>query len=89
MSFFALLPSATQLLHGFFMVILQDEYFKAYYAALLQRQQEQEESIKVEQESLNTTDGAFRQVGMKAKREDDGNDDVDENVEWEEAPTGR
>lgn len=67
---------------------LQDEYFKAYYAALLQRQQEQEESIKVEQESLNTTDGAFRQVGMKAKREDDGNDDVDENVEWEEAPTG-
>lgn len=69
------------------MVILQDEYFKAYYAALLQRQQEQEESVKVEPESFNTTDGASRQVGMKAKREDDDNDEGDENVEWEEAPT--
>lgn len=68
---------------------LQDEYVKAYYAALLQRQREQEEAAKREQELLNTNisnglNGTFeRQVGMKSKRDEN---DEDENVEWEEAP---
>ncbi|THG00865.1 hypothetical protein TEA_006917 [Camellia sinensis var. sinensis] len=67
----------------------EDEYVKAYYAALLQRQREQEEAAKTEQELLNTNisnglNGTFeRQVGMKSKRDEN---DEDENVEWEEAP---
>lgn len=69
---------------------IQDEYVKAYYAAILQRQREQEEATKREQELVNsnTVSGDFamsseRQVGMKSKREDDDEDDV----EWEEAPS--
>ncbi|XP_044466766.1 general transcription factor IIE subunit 1 [Mangifera indica] len=68
---------------------LQDEYVKAYYAALFKKQQELQEAAKMQQETSNTqpiSDGgnhANRQVGMKAKREDnEGDDDVD----WEEAP---
>lgn len=71
-------------------IILQDEYIKAYYAALLKKQQELDEATKNQQEYSSTpvTDGLFgassnRQVGMKSKREEvEGDDDVD----WEEAP---
>ncbi|KAK9278956.1 hypothetical protein L1049_017326 [Liquidambar formosana] len=67
---------------------LQDEYVKAYYAALLKRQQEQEESAKSQQE-LSKTDtpngvsstSSNRSVGMKSKRDEDEGDD---DVEWEE-----
>lgn len=69
--------------------MFQDEYVKAYYAALFKKQQELQEAAKMQQETSNTqpiSDGgnhANRQVGMKAKREDnEGDDDVD----WEEAP---
>ncbi|KAK9114776.1 hypothetical protein Syun_021573 [Stephania yunnanensis] len=67
---------------------IQDEYLKAYYAALLQRQQDQEEAAKRNQQESANTDNISskmpRQVGMKSKREDD---DRDDGVEWEEAPT--
>ncbi|CAK9145982.1 unnamed protein product [Ilex paraguariensis] len=73
---------------------LQDEYVKAYYAALLVKQRDQEEAAKREQElsNRNISDSVYdtsseRQVGMKSKREDvdEGVDDV----EWEEAtPAG-
>lgn len=70
---------------------LQDEYFKAYYTALLKRQQEQEEDMKRQQE-LSTVEipngvsgiPSDRQVGMKSKRDEDEEDD---DIEWEEAPT--
>ncbi|GFP93769.1 hypothetical protein PHJA_001521300 [Phtheirospermum japonicum] len=66
---------------------IQDEYVKAYYAALLMRQREQEETVKKEHESTNIgiadSTPSERQVGMKSKRDDE--DDVDDN-EWEEAP---
>lgn len=69
-------------------MILQDAYLEAYYAALFQRQQEQEESNKRKQEPFNPTDDTTsRQVGMKSKRGYNDDDDGDENVEWEEAPT--
>ncbi|KAI5660152.1 hypothetical protein M9H77_28945 [Catharanthus roseus] len=70
---------------------IQDEYVKAYYAALLQRQREQEVSVKKEEElpNSNPLSGDYgtsneRQVGMKSKREDE--DDGDD-VEWEEEAT--
>ncbi|KAG1354948.1 general transcription factor IIE subunit 1 [Cocos nucifera] len=76
---------------------IQDEYLKAYYEALVKRQKEQEALKKMQQESetsrASTSDFsnrvsealAERRVGMKSKREDDENDDV----EWEEAsPAG-
>ncbi|XP_027126210.1 uncharacterized protein [Coffea arabica] len=71
---------------------IQDEYFKAYYAALLQRQHEQEAALR-EQGLPNSSisngaaDTSFeRQVGLKSKRDDQ--DDGDD-VEWEEAaPAG-
>lgn len=72
--------------------ILQDEYVKAYYAALLQRQREQDEAANREQELSNTgiSNGVHaksdRQVGNKSKRDEN---EGDEDVEWEEAaPTG-
>lgn len=63
---------------------------KAYYAALLKKQQELEEAAKKQEElsNPNISDdlsdmSSGRQVGMKSKRdEDEGDDDVD----WEEAP---
>ncbi|OVA05042.1 Transcription factor TFIIE [Macleaya cordata] len=72
-----------------FVHLFQDEYVKAYYAALLKRQQEQEEAAKRNQEELANTDNdsnpfSDRRVGMKSKREEDERDD---DVEWEEAPT--
>lgn len=69
---------------------MKDEYVKAYYAALIKKQQELDEAAKKQHElsnthALNGISGmtSNRQVGMKSKRdEDDGDDDV----EWEEAP---
>ncbi|KAK7330204.1 hypothetical protein VNO77_24391 [Canavalia gladiata] len=65
---------------------LQDEYIKAYYAALLKQQHELEETAK---KQLSNTHGADdpsssssnRVVGFKSKREED-----DDGTEWEEAP---
>ncbi|EEF28250.1 transcription initiation factor iie, alpha subunit, putative [Ricinus communis] len=69
----------------------QDEYAKAYYAALFKRQQELEEAAK-KQESSHTpiSNGVTelssnRQVGMKSKREEDEGED---EIEWEESTTG-
>ncbi|MBA0653253.1 hypothetical protein Goklo_020450, partial [Gossypium klotzschianum] len=71
------------------MRLLQDEYLKAYYAALYKKQQELEEAAKKQQElsdiplATGLSDSSNRQVGMKAKRDDnEGEDDID----WEEAP---
>ncbi|KAK8588576.1 hypothetical protein V6N13_087487 [Hibiscus sabdariffa] len=67
---------------------IQDEYLKAYYAALYKKQQELEEAAKRQQELLDTPPATSlsdsnRQVGMKVKRDDnEGDDDID----WEEAP---
>ena len=73
--------------------MLQDEYVKAYYAALLQRQHEQEEAANRQEDFLNTNNSdvvygiSERQVGLKSKHDEDEGDD---DVEWEEAPsTGR
>ncbi|TXG48966.1 hypothetical protein EZV62_024841 [Acer yangbiense] len=66
-----------------------DEYVKAYYEALLKKQQELESAEKQQESSNSPTSNGLpemssnRQVGMKVKRdEDEGDDDVD----WEEAP---
>ncbi|XP_057505584.1 uncharacterized protein LOC130788895 [Actinidia eriantha] len=72
------------------MKCLQEENARAYYATLLQRQQEQAAAIHREQELSNTdmSDGVKgiyleRQVGMKSKH-----DDFDD-VEWDDAlPSG-
>ncbi|KAL5230709.1 hypothetical protein ABZP36_029485 [Zizania latifolia] len=65
---------------------IQDEYIKAYYEALRKRQEEEDAKRRIQQEG-ETFVSAFhseRQVGMKAKREDE-----DEGVEWEdEQPAG-
>ncbi|OAY83516.1 General transcription factor IIE subunit 1 [Ananas comosus] len=70
----------------------EDEYLKAYYEALVKRQKEQEEAARrIEQqqeENRTSTSDQFtasvseRRVGMKFKREENENDDV----EWEEGP---
>lgn len=69
---------------------IQDEYIKAYYAALLKKQQELDEAAKKEHELSNTHSlngvsdtTSNRQVGIKSKRDEDEGDD---DVEWEEAP---
>ncbi|KAK6259460.1 TFIIEalpha/SarR/Rpc3 HTH domain - like 1 [Theobroma cacao] len=68
---------------------LQDEYLKAYYAALYKKQQELEEAAKKQEElsdiplSSSHSDPSKRQVGMKVKRDDDEGDD---DIDWEEAP---
>ncbi|CAK7349787.1 unnamed protein product, partial [Dovyalis caffra] len=67
---------------------IKDEYVKAYYAALLQKQQEAEESGKKLQELSQTSISTVlsdRQVGMKSKREAY---EPDDDAEWEEAPVG-
>uniref|UniRef100_A0A2P2M1G3 Transcription initiation factor IIE subunit alpha-like n=1 Tax=Rhizophora mucronata TaxID=61149 RepID=A0A2P2M1G3_RHIMU len=72
-----------------FPTIQQDEYVKAYYAALLKKQQELEEAAW-EQKELSQTpmsngvseSSSSRQVGIKSKREED------DDFEWEEAPVG-
>eukprot|EP00250_Pteridium_aquilinum_P007411 c17133_g1_i3 orf=268-1734(+) len=58
---------------------LQEEYAKAYYAALMQRQQDAISGSVSNNDALAAPE---RSVGMKAKREDGGEDDDD--VEWEE-----
>ncbi|KAG6492800.1 hypothetical protein ZIOFF_047767 [Zingiber officinale] len=62
---------------------LQDEYLKAYYAALVKRQEEEEASRRIQQQTELSTSAAEepvdRRVGMKSKREDD------EDIEWESA----
>lgn len=67
---------------------LQDEYLKAYYAALIKRQEEEEAKKAPESSETRVSDGPSgmspsRQVGMKSKRDEDEGDD---NVDWEEAP---
>ncbi|KAE9602247.1 putative transcription initiation factor IIE subunit alpha, TFIIEalpha/SarR/Rpc3 HTH [Lupinus albus] len=69
---------------------IQDEYIKAYYAALLKQQHELAEAAKKEElsNSLTTADDppssiSIRQVGMKTKRDED-----DDGTEWEDAPIG-
>ena len=62
----------------------QEEYAKAYYAALMQRQQEASLStsgtqLPVQQEG----EAPDRVVGMKAKRESE--EEEEEGVEWEES----
>ncbi|KAG4378898.1 hypothetical protein AAZX31_17G118000 [Glycine max] len=64
---------------------IQDEYIKAYYAALL-KQHELEEAAKKQLPNTLAADDpssstSNRQVGMKSKREED-----DDCTEWEEAP---
>lgn len=63
---------------------IQDEYVKAYYNAILQRQLG---AVKQEQNITDATAGesgtSDRKVGMKSKRDEV---EGDENVEWEEAP---
>ncbi|TXG60093.1 hypothetical protein EZV62_014666 [Acer yangbiense] len=66
-----------------------DEYVKAYYEALLKKQQELESAEKQQESSNSPTSNGLpemssnRQVGMKVKRDDDEGDD---DVDWEEAP---
>lgn len=61
----------------------QDEYLKAYYAALLEHQALAEKANQ--QESAGNielaTTSSDRQVGMKSKREEQ---DEEEDVGWEE-----
>ncbi|XP_074564708.1 uncharacterized protein LOC141821210 isoform X2 [Curcuma longa] len=59
---------------------IQDEYLKAYYEAILKRQKEQEEALRMQDDGVSETD---RQVGKKAKRQVYEED----LVEWEDAPT--
>lgn len=65
--------------------VKKDEYLKAYYAAIHQRQKEQEESLKMEQDLLvnNISDEVDPSNSRKRKHHDDGEGDV----EWEETPT--
>ncbi|XP_010262725.1 PREDICTED: transcription initiation factor IIE subunit alpha [Nelumbo nucifera] len=68
---------------------IQDAYIQAYYAAFIKRQQEQEAEKKKQQELENASNApndisSDRKVGMKSKRQEDERDD---DVEWEEAPT--
>lgn len=69
--------------------MLQDEYVKAYYAALLERQREQEAHDDSQQQMSNasTSNGVAmpteRQVGMKSKLADEYEGD---DVEWDEEP---
>ncbi|ESQ55308.1 hypothetical protein EUTSA_v10025149mg [Eutrema salsugineum] len=67
---------------------LKDEYIKAYYAALL-KQQEVAEKLNQQESAgvlttpdieLASTTSSDRQVGMKSKREEED----EEDVEWEE-----
>ncbi|KAK8569038.1 hypothetical protein V6N13_106907 [Hibiscus sabdariffa] len=67
---------------------IQDEYLKAYYAALYKKQQELEEAAKKQQElsdippASSLPDSSNRQVGMKVKRDDN---EGDNDIGWEEA----
>ena len=62
----------------------QEEYAKAYYAALMQRQQEASLSTSGTQLTVQQEDEApDRVVGMKAKRESE--EEEEEGIEWEES----
>lgn len=64
---------------------IQEEYLKAYYAALMQRQQEATGAFANTQVAVEKTEvhtAQHRLVGVKAKREE-GDEEAD--VEWEEA----
>lgn len=70
-----------------FSVFFQDEYAKAYYAALLRKQHELTEKQNQQEGELTpheiqsvTSTSSDRQVGMKSKREEE----EEEDVEWEE-----
>ncbi|KAJ0941275.1 putative transcription initiation factor IIE subunit alpha, Zinc finger, RING/FYVE/PHD-type [Helianthus annuus] len=64
---------------------LQDEYVKAYYAAILQRQKEQEEATKREQDL--STNSILTDVDPSSSRKRQRDDDDGEDVEWEDTPT--
>ena len=81
-----LVDCVSRILIHFISILLQDEYLKAYYAAIMEQQKlaaklnEQEsagESTTTDIESATTY--SDRQVGMKSKREEE-----EEDVEWEE-----
>ncbi|WVZ20385.1 hypothetical protein V8G54_007707 [Vigna mungo] len=67
----------------------EDEYIKAYYAALLKQQHEMEASRKQDLSDTFTENdpssraSSIRQVGIKSKREEDDDDD---GTDWEQAP---
>ncbi|KAK7354312.1 hypothetical protein VNO80_19771 [Phaseolus coccineus] len=65
---------------------IQDEYIKAYYAALLKQQHEMEASKKQDltdtfTENDPSSHASNRQVGIKSKYEED-----DDGTDWEQAP---
>jgi len=60
---------------------LQEEYLKAYYAAIFKQQQEAEAAATAAATATEEKPSE-RRVGMKAKREED-----DEGVEWDEPRT--
>ncbi|XP_027904288.1 general transcription factor IIE subunit 1-like [Vigna unguiculata] len=67
---------------------IQDEYIKAYYAALLKQQHEMEASKKQDSSDTFTENdpssrASVRQVGIKSKHEEDDDDD---GTDWEQAP---
>ncbi|XP_057416757.1 transcription initiation factor IIE subunit alpha-like [Lotus japonicus] len=65
---------------------IQDEYIKAYYAALLKQQEEvakNQQSVDTQAADDPSSSTFGRQVGMKSKREED-----DDGTEREEAPLG-
>lgn len=73
----------------FIWIIMQDEYFKAYYAALLERQREEDAKRQQDLSNIDISDqhtSSDRQVGMKSKREDE----IEDEDVWEEAtPSGK
>nr|XP_025621429.1 general transcription factor IIE subunit 1 isoform X2 [Arachis hypogaea] len=69
---------------------IQDEYIKAYYAALLKQQEEWQDASKNQEPNAPAAEDpssstSNRQVGVKSKREEDEEDD---GTEWEDAPFG-
>jgi transcription initiation factor TFIIE subunit alpha len=68
---------------------IQEEYYKAYYAALMARQQEAQQTTMIPEQELVLTpdedvrDPEVREVGTKAKRDED-----DEDPEWVTGGTG-
>ncbi|RYQ92578.1 hypothetical protein Ahy_B09g098805 isoform B [Arachis hypogaea] len=68
----------------------EDEYIKAYYAALLKQQEEWQDASKNQEPNAPAAEDpssstSNRQVGVKSKREEDEEDD---GTEWEDAPFG-
>ncbi|KAL2898260.1 Ovomucoid, partial [Bienertia sinuspersici] len=67
---------------------IQDEFYKAYYAAFLERQRERDANLQQDVGSADITGqhtSSDRQVGMKSKHENESEDED----EWEDAaPSG-